>query len=170
MSAATRRAIGLPVVEITHEGDPALVGQRREQHVALRRGDQVRAVAGQAAADAHIGRQRGARVGEAFQGLGHRGPRDAVRTAGADHPLHLDRLHRPVGPLQADEHAVVPLLQGRRRDTALHGTTKLRNPFGEDLLRAPLGQAALELPGAAHARERQLAHPSQARVEDPAGT
>jgi hypothetical protein len=38
---------------------------------------------------------------------------------------------------------------------------------GEDLLRAPLGQAALELPRAAHPRERQLADPSQVRVEHP---
>jgi hypothetical protein len=74
------------------------------------------------------------------------------------------------GPLQAGEHAVVPLLQGRRRDAALHGTTKLHKPLGEDLRRAPLGQAPLKLPRAAHARERQLAHPSQARVEDPGAT
>jgi hypothetical protein len=31
----------------------------------------------------------------------------------------------------------------------------------------PLGQAALELPGTPHPRERQLAHPSQIRVEHP---
>ena len=39
--------------------------------------------------------------------------------------------------------------------------------MGEDPLRAPLGQAALELPRAADAREGQLAHRPQARIEHP---
>jgi hypothetical protein len=84
-----------------------------------------------------------------------------------DDPRRLDRLHRPVGPLQPHQHAVVALLHRSGRDAALHHTAELPKSLGEDLLRAPLGQAALELPGTPHPRERQLAHPSQIRVEHP---
>jgi len=124
-------------------------------------------VVGQPAAHADVGRQDRSRVGEALQGLGHRGPHDAVGTARADHPGRLDRGGRPVVALQLDQHTVVAFLDGRGRDAALDHDAELGEPLGEDLLRAPLGKAALELPGTADACVGQLTDLFQVRVDHP---
>jgi hypothetical protein len=93
-----------------------------------------------------------------------------VRAAGADDPLRLDGLLRPVGPLQRHEQPVVARHQGRRRDAALDDAPELREPIGEDPLRAPLRRAALDLPRAADPGEAHLPHRPQVRIEHPRET
>ena len=162
----TRQPFGLALVQIPDEGEPAPLRQRREHHVALPAGDQRRPVPGQPAGRAHIGDQRGTRVGRARQCLGHRLPCHAVGTASADDPGGLGGLERPVRSLEPDVHTVIPLLNRHRRDAALHAAAKLGEPVGEDSLGAPLGQTALEIPRASRACESHLGHETEIRVED----
>ena len=154
-------------VQIADEREPPVVGQRREQHVSLGRGDQRRPVARQPTAHSHVGRQRRPRVRVAAEHPSHRGTRDAVGTAGAEHVLRLDRLGPTVGSLQRHQDRVRARLHRGHRDPALEAHVEAGQPVGEDLLGAPLGQAALVLPATAGAGEPHLADLSQLRVEHP---
>ena len=90
-----------------------------------------------------------------------------MRAACAYDPACLHSLGGPVCPLQPDEHAVIPLSERHRLDTALHGAPEFSDPVGEDLLGPPLRQAALEFPRAVGAGEGQLAYQPELRVKEP---
>ena len=153
----TGQRADLGLIQIADDGEPALAGQRRQQHIALRGGDQRSAVPRQPAAYGCLGHQRGARVGRAGQVLVHRMPGWAVRAARSDHPLDLGVLHLPGCVFQVYVHVVIGLGEGHHGHAALHGPAELGQPVGEQLLGPPLRQAALEIPAAACARVRRLA-------------
>ena len=91
--------------------------------------------------------------------------RQTVRPARADHPTHLDGFHGAVASLEADQHAVFARLQRRRRDAPFDDPTELDEALGEDPLRAPLRQTALELEPTARPAVSQFTQRLQVRVE-----
>ena len=95
------------------------------------------------------------------------GTHDAVGTAGADAQDCVSTAGPPVGVAPASPDRVRARLHRGHRDTALEHTPRLDEPVGEDLLRAPLGQAALVLPATAGAGEPHLADQCQLRVDHP---
>ena len=144
-------------------GEPAPAGQRREQHIALRGGDQRRAVPGQPAAHGDVGHQRGARVGRAGQvlrpsnagsGCARRPPRSPTGPRSRSTCPSASPARRPRG--RRSRSGTPP----RRRAAR---SRRARPAAGQQLLGPPLRQAALELPAAARAGERRLADAAERR-------